>query len=94
NGTVKAEEVSAGTNTLAGLSLRFTKQQNHTNFALDAAYDGNPLLAAGNVEAADGTIHLNLDRFSASPRNIPIELAAPTQVAIGDGAASLNGLTL
>ncbi|TCA24505.1 filamentous hemagglutinin adherence factor [Rhizobium leguminosarum bv. viciae] len=94
NGTVKAEEVSAGTNKLAGLSLRFTKQQNHTNFDLDAAYDGNPLLAAGNIEAADGTIHLNLDRFSASPRNIPIELAAPTQVAIGDGAASLNGLTL
>ncbi|NKK56828.1 filamentous hemagglutinin adherence factor [Rhizobium leguminosarum bv. viciae] len=94
NGTVKAEEVSAGTNKLAGLSLRFTKQQNHTNFDLDAAYDGNPLLAAGNIEAADGTIHLNLDRFSASPRNIPIELAAPTQVAISDGAASLNGLTL
>ncbi|NZD51591.1 translocation/assembly module TamB domain-containing protein [Rhizobium leguminosarum] len=94
NGTVKAEEVSAGTNKLAGLSLRFTKQQNHTDFDLDAAYDGNPVLAAGNVEAADGTIHLNLDRFSASPRNIPIELAAPTQVAIGGGAASLNGLTL
>ncbi|MDV4181314.1 translocation/assembly module TamB domain-containing protein [Rhizobium brockwellii] len=94
NGTVKAEEVSAGTNKLAGLSLRFTKQQNHTDFDLDAAYDGNPVLAAGNVEAADGTIHLNLDRFSASPRNIPIELTAPTQVAIGGGAASLNGLTL
>ncbi|MGO7183227.1 translocation/assembly module TamB domain-containing protein [Rhizobium brockwellii] len=94
NGTVKAEEVSAGTNKLAGLSLRFTKQQNHTDFDLDAAYDGNPVLAAGNIEAAEGTIHLNLDRFSASPRNIPIELAAPTQVAIGGGAASLNGLTL
>ncbi|TAV50689.1 filamentous hemagglutinin adherence factor [Rhizobium leguminosarum] len=94
NGTVKAEEVSAGTNKLASLSLRFTKQQNHTDFDLDAAYDGNPVLAAGNIEAAEGTIHLNLDRFSASPRNIPIELAAPTQVAIGGGAASLNGLTL
>ncbi|MBY5456010.1 filamentous hemagglutinin adherence factor [Rhizobium leguminosarum] len=94
NGTVKAEEVSAGTNRLAGLSLRFAKQQNHTDFDLDAAYDGNPVLAAGNIEAADGAIHLNLDRFSASPRNIPIELAAPAQVAIGGGAASLNGLML
>ncbi|TAY18902.1 filamentous hemagglutinin adherence factor [Rhizobium leguminosarum] len=94
NGTVKAEEVSAGANRLAGLSLRFTKQQDHTDFDLDAAYDGNPVLAAGNVEAAGGTMHLNLDRFSASPRNIPIELAAPTQVAIGGGAASLDGLTL
>ncbi|WP_027666840.1 translocation/assembly module TamB domain-containing protein [Rhizobium leguminosarum] len=94
NGTVKAEEVSAGTNRLAGLSLDFTKQQDHTDFDLDAAYDGNPVLAAGNIEAAGGTMHLNLDRFSASPRNIPIELAAPTQVAIDGGAASLNGLTL
>ncbi|MGR9248148.1 translocation/assembly module TamB domain-containing protein [Rhizobium leguminosarum] len=94
NGTVKAEEVSAGTNRLAGLSLDFTKQQDHTDFDLDAAYDGNPVLAAGNIEAAGGTMHLNLDRFSASPRNIPIELAAPTQVAIGGGAASLSGLTL
>ncbi|MBY3236012.1 filamentous hemagglutinin adherence factor [Rhizobium laguerreae] len=94
NGTVKAEEVSAGTNRLAGLSLDFTKQQDHTDFDLDAAYDGNLVLAAGNIEAAGGTMHLNLDRFSASPRNIPIELAAPTQVAIGGGAASLNGLTL
>ncbi|MBY5866569.1 translocation/assembly module TamB domain-containing protein [Rhizobium leguminosarum] len=94
NGTVKAEEVSAGTNRLAGLLLDFTKQQDHTDFDLDAAYDGNPVLAAGNIEAAGGTMHLNLDRFSASPRNIPIELAAPTQVAIGGGAASLNGLTL
>ncbi|AHF85916.1 filamentous hemagglutinin adherence factor [Rhizobium leguminosarum bv. trifolii WSM1689] len=94
NGTVKAEEVSAGTNRLAGLSLDFTKQQNHTDFDLDAAYDGNPVLAAGNIEAAGGTMHLNLERFSASPRNIPIELAAPTQVAIGGGAANLNGVTL
>ncbi|MBB4442516.1 MULTISPECIES: translocation/assembly module TamB domain-containing protein [Rhizobium] len=94
NGTVKAEEVSAGTNRLAGLSLDFTKQQDHTDFDLDAAYDGNPVLAAGNIEAAGGMMHLNLDRFSASPRNIPIELAAPTQVAIGGGAASLSGLTL
>jgi translocation and assembly module TamB len=94
NGTVKAEEVSAGTNRLAGLSLDFTKQQDHTDFDLDAAYDGNPVLAAGNIEAAGGTMHLNLDRFSASPRNIPIELAAPTQVAIGGGAANLNGVTL
>ncbi|AXA40217.1 translocation/assembly module TamB domain-containing protein [Rhizobium leguminosarum] len=94
NGTIKAEGVSAGTNKLAGLSLGFTKQQNHTDFDLDAAYDGNPVLAAGNIEAQDGTIHLNLDRFSASPRDIPIELAAPTQVAIGGGAANLNGLML
>ena len=94
NGTVKAEELNAGANRLAGLALGFTRQQNQTDFDLNAAYDGNPVLAAGNIEMADGAIDLNLDRFSASPRNIPVELAAPTQVAITGGTASLTGLTL
>nr|WP_183855661.1 translocation/assembly module TamB domain-containing protein [Rhizobium sp. BK456] len=94
NGTVKAEELNAGANRLAGLALGFTRQQNQTVFDLNAAYDGNPVLAAGNIEMADGAIDLNLDRFSASPRNIPVELAAPTQVAITGGTASLTGLTL
>ncbi|ARM90278.1 hypothetical protein RHEC894_CH04038 [Rhizobium sp. CIAT894] len=94
NGTVKAEELNAGANRLAGLSLGFTKQQNQTDFDLNAAYDGNPVLAAGNIRAPGGTIAVNLDRFSASPRNIPVELAAPTEVTISGGTASLNGLTL
>ncbi|OHV18454.1 filamentous hemagglutinin adherence factor [Rhizobium sp. RMa-01] len=94
NGTVKAEELNAGANRLAGLSLGFARQQNQTDFDLNAAYDGNPVLAAGNIEMAGGAIDLNLDRFSASPRNIPVELAAPTQVKIAGGTASLTGLTL
>ncbi|PDT06148.1 filamentous hemagglutinin adherence factor [Rhizobium chutanense] len=94
NGTVKAEELNAGANRLAGLSLGFTKQQNQADFDLNAAYDGNPVLAAGNIQAPGGTIAVNLDRFSASPRNIPVELAAPTEVTIGGGTANLNGLTL
>ncbi|ABC92596.1 hypothetical conserved protein [Rhizobium etli CFN 42] len=94
NGTVKAEALNAGTNSLATLSLGFTKQQDHTDFDLNAAYDGNPVLAAGNIATTSGAIDLNLDRFSASPRNIPIELAAPTQVTVANGVANLNGLTL
>ncbi|MDF0697711.1 translocation/assembly module TamB domain-containing protein [Rhizobium sp. MC63] len=94
NGTVRADEVNAGANRLAGLSLAFTKQQNQTDFDLNAAYDGNPVLAAGNIQTTEGTVDVNLDRFSAAPRNIPIELAAATQVKIAGGAASLDGLTL
>ncbi|OWV67277.1 filamentous hemagglutinin adherence factor [Rhizobium sp. R339] len=94
NGTVKAEELSAGTNRLAGLSLGFTKQQDRTDFDLDAAYDGNPVMADGNIETSGDNIGLDLDRFSASPRNIPIELAAPTRVTVTGSTANLNGLTL
>ncbi|SCB60370.1 autotransporter secretion inner membrane protein TamB [Rhizobium aethiopicum] len=94
NGTVRAEELSAGTNRLAGLSLGFTKQQDRTNFDLVAAYDGNPVMADGSIEMAAGNIGLNLDRLSASPRNIPIELAKPTRVTVTGGVANLNELTL
>ncbi|MBX4890437.1 translocation/assembly module TamB domain-containing protein [Rhizobium bangladeshense] len=94
NGTVRAEELAAGANKLGGLSLSFSKQQDRTDFDLDATYDGNPVLAAGNIEPGGGAVDLNLDRFSASPRNISVELAAPTQVTIGGGVANLNGMTV
>ncbi|ARO32008.1 hypothetical protein NXC14_CH04135 [Rhizobium sp. NXC14] len=94
NGTLRAEEVAAGANKLGGLSLSFTKQQDRTNFDLDAAYDGNPVMADGTIEMAAGNIGLNLDRLSASPRNILIELAAPTRVTVTGGVANLDGLTL
>ncbi|WP_434733223.1 translocation/assembly module TamB domain-containing protein [Rhizobium sp. YTUHZ044] len=94
NGTVRAEELAAGANKLGGLSLSFTKQQDRTKFDLDATYDGKPVMADGTIEMAAGNIGFNLDRLSASPRNIPIELAAPTRVTVTGGVANLDGLTL
>ncbi|MBX5048398.1 translocation/assembly module TamB domain-containing protein [Rhizobium lentis] len=94
NGTVRADELNAGANKLGKLYLSFSKKQDKTDFDLDATYDGNPVLAVGNIETAGDVVNLNLDRFAASPRNIQLELAAPTQVTIGGGAANLNGLTL
>jgi translocation and assembly module TamB len=94
SGAIKADEIGSGTNKLAGLAVNFTQQQNRTNFDLNAVYDDNPLMAAGNVEASAGNMTLQLERFSAKPRNIPVELAAPTHVAVSNGVAVLNGLTI
>ncbi|NLS06669.1 filamentous hemagglutinin adherence factor [Rhizobium sp. P32RR-XVIII] len=94
NGVVSADEISSGTNKLAAPTLTFVQQQNHTNFDLKAAYDNNPLLAAGNVEATAGNMTIRLDRFSGKPRNIPVELSHPAEIAIANGRAMLNDLAI
>jgi translocation and assembly module TamB len=94
NGTIRADEFALGTNKLTGIVLDFAQEQTRTDFKLDAAYDGSPLQAAGSVQSAGGMIDLSLDRFSAKPRNIPVELASPAQVNVTRGVATLNGLTV
>ncbi len=94
NGIVSADEISSGTNKLAAPTLTFVQQQNRTNFDLKAAYDNNPLLAAGDVETSGGNMTIRLDRFSGKPRNIPVELSQPAEIAIANGRARLNELAI
>jgi translocation and assembly module TamB len=94
NGFVSADEISSGTAKLAAPMLTFVQQENRTNFDLKAAYDNNPLLAAGNVETSGGSTTIRLDRFSGKPRNIPVELSQPAEIAIGGGKATLNNIAI
>ncbi len=94
NGIVKAGEMSAGANKLAEPVLNFVQQQNRTKFDLNAAYDDNQVLAEGDLETKAGATTIRLDRFSGKPRNIPVELSQPTEIAIANGQAALSGLTV
>ncbi|APO69474.1 hypothetical protein IE4872_CH03891 [Rhizobium gallicum] len=94
NGIVKAGEMSAGANKLAEPVLNFVQQQNRTKFDLNAAYDDNPVLAEGDLETKAGATTIRLDRFSGKPRNIPVELSQPAEIAIANGQAALSGLTV
>ncbi|KRB63019.1 filamentous hemagglutinin adherence factor [Rhizobium sp. Root708] len=94
SGSVMADEVASGSNKVQALDLRFTQQQNRTNFELDAGYDGHPLQAAGGVETNAGTTLVQLERFSAEPHDIPVTLDAPSQLSISGGTVALNGLAL
>ncbi|PKA42564.1 filamentous hemagglutinin adherence factor, partial [Rhizobium sullae] len=94
NGIIKAGEISSGANKLAGPALNFVLQQNRTNFDLNAVYDDNPLLAEGDLEANAGGMTIRLVRFSGKPRDIPVELSQPAEIAIADGQAALRGLTV
>ncbi|OWV90796.1 filamentous hemagglutinin adherence factor [Rhizobium sp. R72] len=93
-GTITAQELSSGPNKAESLALNFTQQQNRTNFDLGATYDANPLVASGSVEVNAGTTLLRLDRFLAKPRNIPVELAAPSEVSISGGTVTLSAVEL
>ena len=94
NGVASADEISSGTNKLATPTLTFVQQQNRTNFDLKAVYDNNPLIASGDVQASAGNMTIRLDRFSGKPRNIPVELSQPAEIAIANGRAMLNDLAI
>ncbi len=93
-GAIKADEVASGTNKVDSLALNFTQQQNRTNFNLDGYYDDHPLTAAGGVETNAGTTLVQLQRFSAKPYDIPVDLSAPSELSISGGTVTLNGLGL
>ncbi|SEH38597.1 autotransporter secretion inner membrane protein TamB [Rhizobium tibeticum] len=93
-GTIKADELASGPNKAEGLALSFTQQQNRTNFDLSATYDANPLVASGNVEVNAGTTLLRLDRLSAKPRSILVELASPSEMSISGGTVTLSAMEL
>lgn len=93
-GSIKAEEIASGTNKVETLGLTFTQLQNRTNFDLDAIYDSSPLVVRGGVEAKDGTTLLQLNRFSARPHDIPVELTSPSDLSFSNGTVTLNGIEL
>lgn len=93
-GSIKAEQLAAGTNKVERLTLNFTQHRNRTNFNLDATHDGHPLVAAGGVETNAGTTLVQLERFSAKPHDIPVDLSAPSELSITGGTVTLNGLEL
>jgi translocation and assembly module TamB len=93
-GSIKADQLAFGPNKVEQLALNFTQQQNRTNFNLDAIHDGQPLVAAGGVEANAGTTLVELERFSARPHDIPVDLSAPSELSIAGGTVTLNGLEL
>ena len=94
NGSVRAQEIASGDNRVSGLALTFKQQASRTDFDLNAAYDGRPLTAAGNVETGGGQTVVSLNSFAATPRTIPVSLAAPSRIVIKGGVVTLDNLTI
>ncbi|OAP47759.1 hypothetical protein ATC00_26370 [Sinorhizobium americanum] len=93
-GSVSAESVAQGENRLADLNLAFEQQGGRTGFSAEGLYDGAPLRASGELTSEAGRTEIRLASASAAPRRLPLQLAAPTVIAIEDGVARLDGLTI
>ncbi|WP_377293528.1 translocation/assembly module TamB domain-containing protein [Rhizobium sp. SG2393] len=94
SGTVTAERLTQGENRLANLKLAFTQQDGGTGLDLTGTYDGAPLATKARiVPGADG-LSIALDSLTASPRRIPLKLAAPTTIRIVNGTAIFDDATI
>ncbi|SIR39383.1 autotransporter secretion inner membrane protein TamB [Rhizobium sp. RU20A] len=94
SGTVTAERLSAGENRLVGLKLAFTQESAGTGLDLTGTYDGAPLATKARIVPAPNSLTIALDSLTASPRRIPLRLAAPTTIRVVDGTAVLDGATI
>ncbi|MDK1478570.1 translocation/assembly module TamB domain-containing protein, partial [Sinorhizobium sp. 6-117] len=93
-GNIGAESLGQGENRLSGLNLAFEQQAGRTGFSIDAAYDGAPVAATGDLVSNAGRTEIRLASFSATPRKVPLQLAAPTTIAIENGIVRLGDLTI
>jgi len=93
-GTISAEKLGSESAFLTGLSLGFSRAGTITSFDLKSQYDGAPLTTKGGVDNGNGGISIALQSFAAAPKGIAIALADPTTIAVTNGAARINGLTL
>lgn len=93
DGTIRADRIGTETAAVETFSLEFDYQATGTRVNLDARYDNAPLTAAAIIRTGDQII-VDLERFSAAPRDILIRLAAPTTINVDGANAILSNFTL
>ncbi|WP_139812563.1 translocation/assembly module TamB domain-containing protein [Ensifer aridi] len=94
NGAIRAESVAQGENRVSAVNVAFDQQAGETHFSAKSLYDGAPLTATGELTSNAGRTEVRLASFSAAPRRVPLELAGPTVVAVENGIARLDDLTI
>ncbi|WP_275785477.1 translocation/assembly module TamB domain-containing protein [Pararhizobium gei] len=93
-GNLSVESFAQGENRISGLKLDFAQKADKTDVILDGSYDGAPLKLRGDIKTAAGTTTVNLASFTASPKKLPLKLAAPTTITIRNGTVDLRNLTI
>lgn len=94
DGMLSAVRAGTAEATVQNLKLDIRHAGESTGFDLTGRYDDAPLALKGSLRQASGTVTVNLDSFSATPRQIPVRLAAPTTIRVENGTAFLNGLRI
>lgn len=92
-GTIKAKRIGSGGNGLDDVAVGVSHTGAATAFDLSASFKNTPVAGKGALDMSSG-MAVAIDSFSASPLNIPVQLANPTRIAIDNGTAKFSGLTL
>jgi translocation and assembly module TamB len=92
-GTIRAARLGTESIFVEALNVGLNHAGTTTSIDLNARYDNAPLVAAAAVDTGAG-LAIGLERFEATPRNIPVRLANPTRIVMENGSARLNDLTL
>ncbi|MCY1665724.1 translocation/assembly module TamB domain-containing protein [Rhizobium sp. SL86] len=95
-GTLRADQLSAGGQTLSGVALSLAQEGNRTTFDLAATYSNAPLALSGalNRTPESGDLTLRLDRFSATPGGVAVRLSEPADIRLRDGNVVLETIRL
>ncbi|MFI0843318.1 translocation/assembly module TamB domain-containing protein [Mesorhizobium sp. IMUNJ 23232] len=94
SGTVKAQEVRAGTTAVRGIDLKLSREEAWTRFSGGASVNDIPLKAAGRVKVENGTTTVELASAEATMRGIKAALARASTISIAGGQTKLGNLAL
>ncbi|MBP1852214.1 translocation/assembly module TamB domain-containing protein [Rhizobium halophytocola] len=93
-GAISADKVTSGSNVVSNPKVDFARDGKATTFDATANYDNAPVKATGKVVESGSAIDVVIDQLKASPKGIPLELAAPSTVKIVNGSASVDDLRI
>lgn len=94
SGNLKAADIVSGANRLANLDARFTRTGATTDFNVKGSYDGAPLAVVGALKTGPDGMAVTINQFSASPKKIPVKLAAPVTIHTGGGGAEIRNMRI
>lgn len=94
SGSVRAQSVKLGGQTLDAPVLSFTRRGSSTGIKLEARYDNAPALFEGDVVETPSGLTIAISRLSAAPRGLPLRLSAPSSVDVVNGSATLRSVVV
>ncbi|WP_165216545.1 translocation/assembly module TamB domain-containing protein [Affinirhizobium pseudoryzae] len=95
-GTLRADQLSVGGQTLSGLALSLSQDGSRTAFDLGATYSDAPLTLSGSLTRLpeSGDLTLSLDRFQAAPGGVAVALSEPSEIRVQSGNVVLDPIRL
>ncbi|MBR0554206.1 translocation/assembly module TamB [Ciceribacter sp. L1K23] len=94
NGSISAQSVGIGANSLMSPTVTFTGNSDQTVVEITAGYDNAPARATATLSRSSQGIDIAMRELAAAPRGIDIRLADTATINIANGTVRTDDLTL